>query len=482
MATAPIMATPSQPKATEVELMPVRETLNKQFGIDDKRIGYNPQTGYVTIDNQNVLRPPVNREGTTYAGQDVFNSAAGQINTLNNAYNLQQQVLNPQQQVNPYDNQISQLLGQLSQPRQQVNPIDSQLNQLIQQLTQRAQNPTVIDRNAAYASPQYAAYQAQAQQQAQNATRQAQEALGAARMSRGTRLQDRAQSIQNDANQYLETQALPQIIAEMQAREDAQTGNLFNLMNALSQQQGVYDQRSNQEYNNLYNLLNALGQQQGLHDTRANTQFDRAANMLDFMTGRQDRAEDVDYRNQQFEYGKQQDQRNFDRSVFESDRSYDFAKANQEWENNFRSEQFSWQKAQQAWENAFKEKNFEQQMNEAAASRGLQWANLSQRQKEFVADQAFREKQFQLELDKFEQQSSQPKTPSLNAYKSSPEFAQDYQFVLSNPEQAKQSLQTNAADFINEYGFDGYMDLLKGLPKEAQDETMKLLESILSGG
>lgn len=75
-------------------------------------------------------------------------------------------------------------------------------------------------------------------------------------------------------------------------------------------------------------------------------------------------------------------------------KQFEFQKAQQEWENNFRQGQFDWEKAQTTWENTFKSKSFEQDMKDAAASRGLQWASLSQRDKEFIADQEWREKQF----------------------------------------------------------------------------------------
>lgn len=95
----------------------------------------------------------------------------------------------------------------------------------------------------------------------------------------------------------------------------------------------------------------------------------------------------------------------FDRSVLEYDRNYDYqvgrdkiTDAQQQWQNNFNQAQFDWNKAQQTWENAFKTKSFEQDMKDAAASRGLQWASLNQREREFVADQAFREKQYKQEL------------------------------------------------------------------------------------
>lgn len=86
----------------------------------------------------------------------------------------------------------------------------------------------------------------------------------------------------------------------------------------------------------------------------------------------------------ELEYSQQADQRNFE-----------FQKAQQDWENLFRQAQFDESKAARVWEQAFKEKSFAQSVRDAAASRGLQWANLAQRDKEFLADQAWREKQFQ---------------------------------------------------------------------------------------
>lgn len=104
---------------------------------------------------------------------------------------------------------------------------------------------------------------------------------------------------------------------------------------------------------------------------------------------------------QQMDYNMATDQRNFDynaqrdvRGDFESDRAYNFQTAQQEWQNNFNQAQFDESKAERIWEQAFKEKSFAQSVKDAAASRGLQWASLNQRDKEFIADQAWKEKQF----------------------------------------------------------------------------------------
>ena len=198
--------------SAEVGMLPVRQTLIDKYGISNDRIGYNPDNGYVTVDNQNLFKPPSNQNGSTYAGQDLFNSAQGQITTQNNAYaaqqnqlktqesanQLQQQAMTPK--VNPYDAQVNQLntsyLDRIKTPV--VNPMDARFNQLLETISGRLANPAAID---PYTSPQYAAAQAQVQQGAQRATRQSQEVLGDSGFSQSTRLSDRAQGIQNDANQ-----------------------------------------------------------------------------------------------------------------------------------------------------------------------------------------------------------------------------------------------------------------------------------------
>lgn len=83
------------------------------------------------------------------------------------------------------------------------------------------------------------------------------------------------------------------------------------------------------------------------------------------------------------QYNQMADQRNFE-----------FQKAQQEWENVFNQAQFDESKAARIWEQAFKEKSFAQSVKDAAASRGLQWASLAQRDKEFIADQAWKQKEF----------------------------------------------------------------------------------------
>lgn len=327
----------------EVDLMPVRDTLINKYGVSNERIGWNAKNGYVTVDGKDIFKPSVNKEGTTYAGQSEFNSIGGALNQANQVYKLQQQVLNPQQQT--------------------VNPYDQQFNDLLNTLRGRITNPQQIDRADVYSSPQYAAQQAQAQQQAQQAIRGAQESLGGSGFARSTVVSDRAQGIQNDANQFLETQVVPQIIQQMQAEQDRQTGGLMSLLDTIRGAQGTFD-------------------------ARENNQFNRAAEVLNFLTGRQDRAEDIQRQdtrwatederwNKTFDYDKQRDERNFN-----ADQEY------RKWQQDFQAGRAREQDSQ-FWA------KMEQDAKQAAASQGLQWAQLDQRRQEMAINQAFQNKQNQ---------------------------------------------------------------------------------------
>ena len=215
----------------------VRQALNG-MGVDNNRIGYT--NGYVTIDGQNVIRPQVNAGGNTYTSQGNLNSIQGQVNQLNQSNSIMNRVTNPQATVNPFDTRISDVLTQL---------------------TQGINNPAAYD---PYSSAEYAAYEAQAQRQAQQGIRTAQESLGASGLGRSSILSDRAQGIQNDANEYMQLQVIPQLIAANQAAEQQKLGNLSNLMGLMSNQQATYDTRDQNNFNNSFNALGYLADQNQL--------------------------------------------------------------------------------------------------------------------------------------------------------------------------------------------------------------------------
>jgi hypothetical protein len=208
-------------------LVSTRQGLNS-YGIDNSRIGYN--NGNVTVDNRAFGQPTLNVGGTTYYTPSAFQS--DYTNFQRN--NLTNQLYNYQLPDNPYTSQIA-----------------DQINYLISQ----ARNNEPID---PYITAEYAARQAQAQRSAQQGIRAAQEALGSSGFGRSTMLSDRAQGIQNDANEYLETQVIPQILANEQARRQQEYANMFNLLQPLMSQQSYADQRAQMERGNIFDTLNYL--------------------------------------------------------------------------------------------------------------------------------------------------------------------------------------------------------------------------------
>lgn len=55
----------------------IRNTLVGR-GVDNNRIGFNSETGYVTIDGQNAYKPEYNVNGTTYADKNAINGITSQ--------------------------------------------------------------------------------------------------------------------------------------------------------------------------------------------------------------------------------------------------------------------------------------------------------------------------------------------------------------------------------------------------------------------
>ena len=211
------------------------------YGIDNSRIGYN--NGATTVDGRYFGTPSANIGGTTYYDQTGFNNALGNYQIGD----MKQQILgNTQMPENAYTAQIDALMKQLNQSANTQN----------------------VD---AYGTPEYAAYQAQADRRAQAGTRAAQEALGSAGFGRSTALGERAQGIQNEQTEYLETQVTPMILANERAKQQQVYNNLASLLNPLMSQQGYADQRSQQNLQNQYNALGMLTseQQRGMDNRRA---------------------------------------------------------------------------------------------------------------------------------------------------------------------------------------------------------------------
>ncbi|WP_405113605.1 hypothetical protein MHH28_07635 [Paenibacillus sp. FSL K6-1217] len=344
-----------------------RQALNN-MGVDNQRIGF--QNGYVTIDGQNIFKPGVNQNGVSYVNQAMLNSQQGNINQLNNAYKLTQQVVNPQSVVNPYDSQITQQLAALNQPVA-ANPYDNQIADVLAQLTQRINNPTPYD---PYSSPEYAAQQAAAQRGAQQSTRAAQESLGASGFGRSSNLSDRAQGIQNQANEYMQLQVIPQLISANQAQQQQGLANLSSLVSALSGQQGVYENRAQSDRSNQYNILEALMNQQGVNDTRSQNQFSNANTALNYLADQNQRGID-NTRNQRNDnlnaanlvsqltgrvVNPQTDWQGLFRQASNSNAPLTADQQNAQFNQNLQTRQQTFNEGQQNWSNQFDQAKFDE--------------------------------------------------------------------------------------------------------------------------
>lgn len=281
----------------------VRDQLNAK-GIDNSRIGYNNKTGYVTIDGQNFIKPTTVTGGVSYADPTAFNQ--------------QYNVYSSQNKLNSAQSGIDK---QFTQPV--TNPYDTKVNDAISQYYNKITNPTPYD---VYNSPEYAAYQAQAQRQAQQSTRAAQESLGAAGFGRSTNLAERAQGIQNDANEYLNTQVVPTLIAANQQKQQQELSNFANYMEMLTGQQGLFDTRTQQGRDNALNYYSVIaGQRNQYANEQYQTGRDQVADsqwnqQFNYNAGR-DKVADSQW-NKQYDRGVIESDRNYNRGVLESDRNY----------------------------------------------------------------------------------------------------------------------------------------------------------------
>lgn len=395
-----------------IDMIGIRKELNKR-GIGNERIGFNKAQNKVLVDNKPFIDAAKISGGTSFADPNAFNTA----------YN---QAFGPTETV-------KQQTGMSSTTTETGQPNFAQTtNTFLQQLMDSFNNQQPVD---PYGTPQYAAQKAMADQRAQDQLRAVQEALGQSGFARSTRLTDRAQRIAGDKENFLQTQIVPQILAQEEAKRQQQFNNLNNVIGLLS---GLQNQQFNQDM--------------------ARDQFGL----------------------QQDRFGFQQEQAGIDNEFRQQQAAQ--AQANLEAEKAYRAERDS--EEDQRW---FAEYN--RRGEQFAQQMGLNWAQLDQRQKEQAADEAYRQDRLQLDRDQFDFQQEQsfetaPSELDPNAYQTNPEiaadFADDASYILNNPEEAKSLLQQNATEFINRYGNKGYRELLKYLPDEQQDELEEMLNSLLS--
>lgn len=194
--------------------------LMRNAGYDNSKIGYDASTGWVTYDNKPFMKPSKVYNGTSFTDQASFDKAHQAFSSRYNPSPITTMPISSTYQSTPSI--------PMSLTNQQQNLPD--YRKLISDLYSRLNTTSNFD---PYSTPQYKAYQEQAQRAAQEGVRAAQEALGASGFARSTNLSDRAQRIQNQANEYLNTQVVPQLIAQEEARRQQQLQNLSSLIGTL---------------------------------------------------------------------------------------------------------------------------------------------------------------------------------------------------------------------------------------------------------
>lgn len=233
----------------------IRPALNKA-GYSDTDIGWDQGRKVVTLKGQDFIGKDnlTNVAGSTFTDRQTFDNALKKYNQGQQQQNLQSVVTNHQMPTNPYnqqlDDQIKYLMSFAQQNQQPVNP---------------------------YSTAQYAAYKGQSDRRAQEGTRAAQEALGSAGFGRSTTLGERAQGIQNQEAQFLETQIIPQILAAEEAKRQQQFSNMSSLLDPLMNQRNYADNRAQTERGNAFDALSyLLGEdQRRIDNDRADRDFDR---------------------------------------------------------------------------------------------------------------------------------------------------------------------------------------------------------------
>lgn len=230
---------------TMANTVQIRPELIKS-GYTDQDIGYDEGRKMTTLKGQDFLGAGkyTNVAGSTFTDRMNFDNALKKYNQGQQLADVQSQAFNTTPVVNPYDTQI---------------------DQLFKQFQTQVQNPTQVN---PYGTPQYAAAQAQTNRQVAEGQRQSREGLNRRGIFDSSLTSSQANQIAQEGTEYLNLQRLPQIVQQLQAEQQQKTQGLYQLLNSLMGQQGVFDTRSNNQQTN-------------------------ALDQLDFLTGRQDREQNI---------------------------------------------------------------------------------------------------------------------------------------------------------------------------------------------
>lgn len=154
-------------------------------------------------------------------------------------------------------------------------------------------------------------------------------------------------------------------------------------------------------------LPQLMNQAEQRHLNEQNTQrqaiLDRLG-IIDMQSGLIGREQDNAYRDQVFDRGVLESERSFDRGVLESDRAFDFQQGRAQ-RQDFESDR-GFNRGVLESDRSFNrgvlesDRAYNQNAQQFAARQGLDWAQLTQREKEFVADEAWKQKNYDLDVQR----------------------------------------------------------------------------------
>jgi hypothetical protein len=244
-------------------------------GVASGDIGWDKNSGNVTVRNQPFYKPELNMAGTTYSNK----------NNLDNAYktySASQPVIQPDGSIGTTTNTGQPTGGEpQTTPKTDTkpasggytNPYTQMIGDLIKHLSEASNAP----QQDIYSTPQYAAAKANQDRQSADSIRHASESAAGAGLGHSTIMTDRTQRIQNDSDQQLATQLVPQIQAQLEQQrqqelqnEQSQLNNYLALSDRSDNQHNAdrtFDYNAGQDtINNKRNAVNDEATYKGVYN------------------------------------------------------------------------------------------------------------------------------------------------------------------------------------------------------------------------
>lgn len=178
---------------------------------------------------------------------------------------------------NPYDGQVSDMMTQLKGMVNAPNPYDQSMKDILGRLS------TAID--APIADPtttvQYKAAQDRLNRDKAVEMNDAAELLGGSGLARSSIVTDRSQDISQKFTNYMETQVLPGIVAQLQAEKQNNIGNINTLLTGTGNEANRMDTRTKTQFDQVGKIYDAVVGQQGAWDKRVQAEFDNSMKQTD---------------------------------------------------------------------------------------------------------------------------------------------------------------------------------------------------------